>query len=117
MQEEQTSKKLTLDDLESLLTDVVSGGSADNPFKQKLEEDNESIKGRWQQLANTLKKKQEDLTDALQLAEKYEEHKRKIEQWMMETNVKLESMGPPPSNPKVVEQECSKIKVSRYNKG
>lgn len=115
MQEEHTSKQLTLDNVESLLTDIVSDSSADNPFKQQLEENNEHLKKRWQKLTNALKSKQEGLTDALQLAEKYEECKAEMEQWMMEASVKLEQMGSPPSNPEVTEQEYNKIKVSRYN--
>ena len=114
MQEEQSSKQLALDDLESLLTHVVSGSSAaDNPFKQQLERDSENLKRRWQQLADALKGKEEDLTDALQLAEKHEEHKAKFEQWMMESNVMLQKVSSPSSNPKAVEEEYSKIKVSR----
>lgn len=115
MQEEQSSKQFALDDLESLLTHVVSGSSDDNPVKQQLERDNENLKKRWQQLANALKGKQEDLTDALQLAEKHEELKAKIEQWMMETNNVLQKVRSPSSNPKAVEEEHSKIKVSRCN--
>ena len=112
IEEEQTAKKSSLDSLDPLLADVVSGSSTDNPLKQKLEEKNEDVKKRWQQLANTLEDKQEALTEALRLAEKYKEDKSKVEQWMKEDNTKLDELGPPPSNPQEAEKELNKIKVS-----
>ena len=112
IEEEQTAKKSSLDSLDQLLADVVSGSSTDNPLKQQLEEKNEDIKKRWQQLVNTLEIKQEVLIEALRLAEKYEENKTKIEQWMKEANTKLDELGPPPSNPQEAEKELNKIKVS-----
>lgn len=112
MQEEQTSQQLLLNNLQSLLTDVVSGSSADNPFKQQLEENNEHLKNRWQKLTNKLKSNQEELTDALQLVEKYENLKAKIEQWIMETLAKLDNMGPSLCDPKQAEQNLNEIKVS-----
>ena len=92
-----------LDNLEPLLSDVVAGSSTDHPLRQQLEENNDEVRKRWLQLANLLEDKQDVLADALQLAEKYKEDKAKVEQWMTEANVKLDTMGPPPSNPKEVE--------------
>ena len=113
MQEEQTNKQSSLDALDPLLNDVVSGSSSDNPLKQQLEDNNEDVRKRWQQLAKLLEDKQDALTEAVQLAEKYKEDKTKVDQWMMETNAKLDTMGPPPSNPMEAEKELNKIKVSR----
>ncbi|XP_065889965.1 microtubule-actin cross-linking factor 1-like isoform X3 [Dysidea avara] len=113
IEEEQTTKKSSLDSLDPLLVDVVSGSSTDNPLKQQLEEKNEDVKKRWQQLANTLEDKQEALTEALRLAEKYKEDKSKVEQWMKEANTKLDELGPPPSNPQEAEKELNKIKVMK----
>lgn len=115
MQEEQTKKELLLDNLHSLLADVVSDSSDENPLKHKLQGDIEDLKKRWQQLANKLKSKHDNLTDALQVAESYKMDKAKIERWMMETNTKLDAMGPLPSNPNEAEQEFNKIKVSIFN--
>ena len=115
IQEEQTNKQSLLDTLEPLLTDVIAGSSSDNPLKQQHEENNEDVRKRWQQLTKLLEDKQETLTEALRLAEKYKEDKAKVDQWMMETNAKLDTIGPPPSNPKEAEKELNKIKVSRYN--
>ena len=94
IEEEQTAKKSSLDSLDQLLADVVSGSSTDSPLKQQLEEKNEDIKKRWQQLVNTLEIKQEVLIEALRLAEKYEENKTKIEQWMKEANTKMYEIVP-----------------------
>ena len=104
-----------MDNLETLLADVVSDSSADNPFKQQLVQDKESLKERWQQLTNAMKNKQKNFTDALELAEKYEEAKGKVEKWMMETNVELDKIGTLLLDPKQIEQNMNKIKVSRYN--
>ena len=101
IEEEQTTKKSSLNSLDPLLADVVSSSSTDNPLKQQLEEKNEDVKKRWQQLANTLEDKQE-------------EDKSKVEQWMKEANTKLDELGPPPSNPQEAEKELNKIKVSIY---
>ena len=116
IQEEQASKQPLLDSLAPLLAAVVSASSSDNPLKQQFEENNEELRKRWHRLANLMEDKQEALTDALRLAEKYEEDKTKVEQWMTEANGKLDTMGPPPSNPKEAEKELNKIKVSiHYN--
>ena len=115
IEEEQASKKSSLDSLDPLLADVVSGSSTDNPLKQQLEEKNEDVKKRWQQLANTIEDKQEALTEVLRLAEKYKEDKSKVKQWMKEANSKLNELGPPPSNPQEAEKELNKIKVNTYN--
>ena len=93
---------------------MVLASSNDNPLKQQHEEDNEELRKRWQQLVNLLEDKQEALTDALRLAEKYKEDKAKVDQWVTETNGKLDTMGPPPSNPKEAEKELNKIKVCEY---
>lgn len=98
-----------------MLADVVSSSSTDNPLKQQLEDNNEVLKKRWQQLANQLEDKQETLADALRLAEKYEEDKAQVKQWMTAANAKLDTLGPPPSNPKEAEKELNEIKVSRCN--
>lgn len=115
MQEGQSCKQLALDDLELLLPHVLSGSSIDNPFRQQLERDNDNLKKRWKQLATSLKSKEEDFADVVKLAEKHEELKAKIENWMMETNVKLQEISPPPSNSRAAEEEYSRIKVSRCN--
>ena len=59
--------------------------------------------------------KQEALADALRLAEKYRDNKTKVDQWMEDVNAKLDTLGPPPSNPKEAEKALNKIKVSRDN--
>ena len=115
IQEEQSCKQLALDDLELLLTHVISGSSIDNPFRQQLERDIDNLKKRWQQLATALKSKQEDFADAVKLVKQHEELKAKIENWMMETNIKLQKISSPPSNPRAAEEEYSRIKVSRCN--
>lgn len=112
IQEEQASKQSLLNSLEPLLSDVVSGSSTDHPLKPQLEKDNDELRKKWQQLANVLEDRQEAMAEALRLAEKYEEDKAKVEQWMTEANAKLDTLGPPPSNPKEVEKELNKIKVS-----
>ena len=114
IQEEQASKQPLLDSITPLLADVVSASSNDHPLKQQFEENNEELRKRWQQLDNLLEDKQEALTDALRLAEKYKDDKTRVEQWMTETNSKLDTLGPPPSNPKDAEKELNKIKVSIY---
>lgn len=114
IQEEQASKQPSLDSIEPLLSDVVSNSSSDNPLKQQLQEKNDDIRKRWQQLSNQLEDKQEALAEALRLAERYKEDNTKVNQWMTETNAKLDTMGPPPSNPTEAEKELNKIKVSRY---
>ena len=112
IEEEQTAKKSSLDSLDQLLADVVSGSSTDNPLKQRLEEKNENIKKRWLQLVNTLENKQKTLTEVLHLAQKYREDISKVKQWMKEANTKLYELGPSP-NPKEVEKSLSKLKVSK----
>ena len=112
IQEEQANKQSLVDSLAPLLADVVTGSSSDDPLKEQLEGSNEELRKRWQQLINAVEDRQEALTDALRLAEKYEEDKTKVEQWMADTNAKLDAMGPPPSNPKEAEKELDKIKVS-----
>lgn len=113
MQEEQTTKHSTLDNLETLLTDVTSGISTDNLFRQQLEEENEDLKKRWQELDKILEDKHKALTDALKPANLYDEHKTKFEQWIMKTNDKLDKMESPRSDPKEAEKELSTIKVSK----
>ena len=106
-----------LDNLETSLTDVVSesGVSADNPFKQQLVKDTENLKTRWQQFTITLENKQKDFTDTLEVAEKYEEAKEKVEKWMMDTNAELDKIVTLPLDPQQTEQLLNKIKVSESN--
>ena len=101
-----------MDSVDTLLGDVATNSSRDNPLKQQLEEDNEDLRRRWLQLANQLEDKQEALEDALRLAEKYKDDRAAVDQWMKDTNDKLDALGPPPSNPKEAEKELNNIKVS-----
>ena len=114
IQEEQANKQSLVDSLAPLLADVVTASSSDDPLKEQLEGNNEELRKRCQQLISAVEDRYEALTDALRLAEKYKEDKAKVEQWMADTNAKLDTMGPPPSNPKEAEKELNKIKVSLY---
>ena len=99
------------DDLQPLFVQLTTELPDDSDERTRLQKQLDEIDQKWTNLSDQLKQHQSNLDTALPLAKSHESTMGKLLPWVPNALERLETMGPPPAEPDVVEQLKSEVEV------
>ena len=110
--EQLAAKSSDKDSLTSLFTTLVSELPGESKERESLHQQLEELNSRWTALSDQLEQHESNLEAGHTLAKGYEGAMNKLLPWVPETLDRLENLGPPPSEPEMVEKRKNQIEVS-----
>ena len=111
MVEGLSSHKDTKDTLLPLFSQLTSSLPESSEERTQLQAQLDELNTKWSDLSDQLQRHQSNLDTALPLAKSHEVAMEKLMPWVPNKLDRLESMGPPPAEPNLVEQLKTEIEV------
>ena len=109
--EQLDDKSAEKDRLVTLLADLVAQLPSESEEREGLQQQVEELNKRWAALSESLSQHESNLETAFMLAKGHEGAMEKLFPWVPETVERLENLGPPPSEPELVEKLKTEIEV------
>ena len=109
--EQLEAKSAEKDTLVNLLVDLVAQLPTESEEREDLQSQVEELNKRWSALSEGLSQHESNLEAAFMLAKGHEGAMAKLLPWVPETTERLENLGPPPSEPELVEKLKTEIEV------
>lgn len=114
MLEQMSCHQATKDDLQPLFVQLTSELPDSSDERTRLQNQLDEIEQKWANLSDQLKQHQSNLDIALPLAKSHESTMEKLLPWIPNTLERLETMGPPPAEPDLVQQLKSEVEVCSF---
>ena len=109
--EQLDSKSAEKDELVALLAELVTQLPSESDEREDLQKKLEDLNNTWSSVSADLSHHESSLEAAFMLAKGREEAMAKLFPWVSTTLERLENVGPPPSEPELVEKLKSEIEV------
>ncbi len=109
--EELSSQQTTKDGLAPLFTELTARLPIDSEEKVQLQSQLDQLNTKWSNLTDQLREHQSNLDTALPLANSHKGAMDRLVPWVPNTLGRLETMGPPPAEPNLVEQLKTEVEV------
>ena len=110
--EQLDTKRAERDSLVTLLADLVAQLPTESEERESLQSQVEELNKHWAALSESLSQHESNLEAAFMLAKGHEGAIAKLFPWIPETIERLENLGPPPSEPELVQKLKTEIEVT-----
>ncbi len=111
MLEAVSSQQDTKDGLTPLFSQLTAELPVDSDERTQLQNQLDQLNMKWSDLADQLRQHQSNLDSALPLAKSHEAAMSRLVPWVPTTLERLETVGPPPAEPNLVEQLKTEVEV------
>lgn len=106
-----SSNQVLVNELLPLFSQLTSELPDNSDERDQLQIQLDEVEQKWTKVCDQLKQHQSNLDKALALAKSYEGTLRRLLPWVPNTLEHLETMGPPPAEPDLVEKLKSEVEV------
>ena len=99
------------DELVALLAELVAQLPTESEEREELQKQLEEVTSTWASLSEDLSQHESNLEATFMLAKGHEEAMDKLFPWVPRSLERLENLGPPPTEPDLVEELKTEIEV------